>query len=217
MTKLEIYKNVEAIAQKSQRLPEVCTVFQSLYDKLNANGLSVSFETIEDFTKRFIQDANQTRQRRHTDHNAEKVVTDFIKNVTLDSNPNGLNTTGLKISREKTLELMEIEPEDINEVLNLIESLNIDDFELIKYISFDTENSTIEPVTDHTAKIEADNTIFADTDKQITISQALLTLRDALEVYSETCKRFARPVDIDGLIITPTGYKLDIQRIKNYL
>ncbi len=217
MEKLEIYKNVEAIDQKSQRLPEVCTVLQSLYDKLNTNSLSVSFETIEDFTRRFLQDANQNRQRRQGNHNPEKVVTDFIKNVTFDSNPNGLNTIGLKISREKTLELIEIDNEDINEVLNMIGSLTIDDFELIKYISFDTENSTIEPVTDYAAIIEADNTIFADTDKQITIATALLKLRDALAEYSETCKRFTRPEDIDGLIITPTGYKLDVQRIKNYL
>jgi hypothetical protein len=212
--KVEIKKNTEAIRIHLERCPEVCETIQKLYNKLNSNGLVTSFKVVMEVTTKYLFASKQTNSQNQSVFDGQKEISDLLKNLTIDSSPENVKVMGFKMNREKLFDLIAIELEDIQEVLTLIDSISIEDHCLFKHLDFDSEIVKVKLVSGYAAQIVASHTVFADNEKQIKVTEVLLKLAASLNDYRTVCANFDDPDNIDGLILTKTGYSLDVARIK---
>ena len=214
MEKLEIYKNTELIKKRLQRVPEVCETIQKLFNKFNGNGLTTSFEDLMKIIEKYMFKGNIT------DFDGQKELEELLKNIAVDSSPETVKVMGFKMKREKLLDLIEIEPEDIQELLFLIASLSVEDWNILKHIEFDTKTQLVKTTAGHAVKIETDLSVFADNEKQIKVTKLLLKLKEAINEWvalrSSLSLNFDIP-NIDGLLLNKISGKdfvLDVEKIK---
>lgn len=210
MDKIEIYKNDEEIRRKSQRAPEVLGAIQAIYDKLNGNGLTTSFEKVIEITTKFIFATREGNARK------EQIAEDLLKSIAVDSLPAN-NAFGFAIKREKMLEMVEVKPQDIQDLLALFDLINIHEWSLLEHIEFDAQTKKVKYATGHLSKIEEKHTIYADNAKQVKITKAILALREAINAYCLVCEDCGKSVDrpeIAGLITLAKDYRLDHMFVK---
>lgn len=110
---------------------------------------------------------------------------------------------------------MEIQDSDIQEFLSLIESISIADWDLFRYLGFNATTKTVNLISGYAAAISESLTIYADNDRQIQVTTALLALKDALNAYLASYDQFDKPEDISGLRLDINkAYQLDVELIK---
>lgn len=213
--RVEIFKYSDKINTQIERCPEVAEIMQKMFDKLNSNGLSVSFESFLEITTKHIFGSKQVDGQGHRIYDVGKEISLLIKNLAIDSNPENSKVMGFKINREKLIDLMEVEEDDTKELVSLIHLLSVEDWNLFKYLEFDTKTAKVKTVADFAKKIEERLTIYADNERQIRVTAALLALIDALNGYLASYEGFDKPEGIDGLILDgKKAYQLDFERIK---
>lgn len=213
--KVELFKNTKAISAKLERLPEVCKTMQKLFNKLNSNGLKASFEVVKEAAETHIFASRQTNGQNQSIYDGHKEWSHLIKSLAIDSNPENSKVMGFKMNREKLIDLMEIDEVDTKALIDLIRSLTYDDWSLLKFLEFDNKTATVKVMSSHTMEIEESHTIYADNERQIKVTAALLALIEALNNYLDSCELFSRLETIDGLKLDSNkAYQLDIERIK---
>lgn len=218
MEKLEIYKNMNKIGQETKRLPIVCETVQKLYEKVNSNGLTTSYEDLKAFIETYIHNSSTAFVHiRQPEFNGEKEISIFLKNIVIDSSPEGLKIMGIKMNRDKMADLIEIDVKDITDISGLLLLLDLEDSYLLKYLEFNTEDQQVKLIPTFFKEIENKHTVFADTEKQIKITKVLLKVKEALNEYIKICSNWQIPDDIDGLNRINGEYELDAHEIKNHL
>ena len=215
MEKVEIFKNNEEIQRRLDRIPAVRGTVQSLYDKLNSNGLVTSFDSVIEIATKFIFNTRSRDGQGHLTFDSKKEVVELLKNTLVDSTPGIQTAMGFKMSREKILDLMQVEEIDVQEFLSLIESISINDWELLRYLGFNVQTKTVILTTGYADEITESLTIYADNDRQILFTAATLALIEALNGCSNVYADFDRPDDIYGLKFDGhKAYQLNIDQIK---
>ena len=217
MEKLEIYKNQEEIDKHLERSPVVCEAIQLLLNKVNSNGATLSPKALLKFVEFYVSGSVPIGFRRYTEFDGAKEITELLKNIAIDSVEEKPSIMGLKLSREKMLELIEIDPQDVNELSTLISSLSHEDVDLFKHIEFDTLGTTASLEPEYIKKINDRFTIFTASKKQIEVTKTLLKLTEALKEYGQVCTNFHIPEHIDGIKYFNKMYVLDEQAIRRYL
>lgn len=214
--KVELFKNTNVIKTELERCPEVCKAIQKLFNKLNSNGLSASFEAVIEIVTKYLFASRQTNFQNQSVYNGHKEMSDLIKNLAIDSNPENSKFMGFKMKREKLIDLMEIDEADTKELIDIIQSISIEDWILLQHLDFDAKTAKVNLKADHVQKIEESRTIYADNERQIKATAALLPLIDALNGYISACEYFDKPDNIDGLRLNGNkAYILDVARIKS--
>lgn len=213
--KVEIFKNTKAINAKLERCPEVCKTMQNLFNKLNSNGLKASFEVVKEVAETHIFASRQTNGQNQSVYDGHKEMSHLIKGLAIDNNPEAAKVMGFKMSREKLIDLMEIDEADTKELIDLIHSMTYEDWDILKHLEFDGKTATVKLMANHSTEIEKSHTIYADNESQIKATAALIKLIEALNVYSDSHSYFGKPEGIDGLKFDSSkAYQLDIARIK---
>ena len=213
--KVEIFKYQDKINIQVERTPEVSAIMQKLFDKFNSNGPKVSFESLVEIATTHIFASRHEDGSGHCIYDGYKEMAGLLKNLTIDSNPENAKVMGFKLNREKLIDLMEVDESDTKELVSMIHLLSVEDWNLFKYLEFDNKTAKVKPVSDFALKIAESHTIYADNERQIKATKALLALIDALNGYLESCERFSKPENIDGLRLDENkAYRLDFDCIK---
>ncbi len=210
MDKVEIYKDVEEIQKKTGRATEVLGAIQSIYDKLNSGGLTTSFERVIEITTKFVFATREDKTKK------EPMAEDLLKAITVDS-LQANNAIGFAVKREKMLEMVEVNPQDVQDLLALFDLINIHEWSLLEHIEFNTQTKKVKYAADHLSKIEEKHTIYADNEKQIQVVKVLAKLKEALNEYCLVCENYGKSVsrpEIAGLINLIKDYKLDHMFVK---
>ena len=217
MAKIQIFRNQESINKQLARLPEVCAIIQLLLAALNSNIATFPPQAMLKFVERYLMGSVPLGFRKFQDFDAVKEITELLKNIAIDTAAEPPSIMGLKMSRSKMLEMIEIDAQAINEVSTLISSLIYEDADLFPYLRFDALGETASLEVDYIINTEDRFTVYAESAKQIEITNALLKLAVALNEYESICTNFKRPDDIDGLKYVNKVYVLDEHVIKRYL
>jgi len=217
MANVLIYQNTVAINKGIARLPIVCTAIQGLYNKLNSVNMTTSYADLMAFTSAHIQQSTPNLYNRQNDFDSVADISNQIKKSVLNNPSTNLNAHGFAMSPDVALSLIAVDPSIISDVSTLINPLNQDDIELFNFLTFTTETSKVDMVSDYEAQINTKYSIYADTPTQIRVANALITLESALVSYKAACGSFRMPDDIDGLVLINGVYSLDYHRIKAYM
>jgi hypothetical protein len=210
MDKIEIYKNVEEIQQRLGRATEVLGAIQQIYNKLNGVGLTTSFERVIEITTSFIFKTRDDNSKR------VQIAEDLLKAITVDS-LQANNAIGFAVKREKMLEMVEVNSQDVQDLLALFDLINIHEWSLLEHIVFNDQTKIVSFVADYVSKIEVPLTVYAETDRQIQVTTKLLALKSALNEYYSLCKGYGKAIDrpiVGGLTPILNDYNLDIWFIK---
>jgi len=215
MKKVEIFKYLDKINAQIERTPEVSAIMQSIYNKLNSNVMSVSFESLIEIATKHIFESKQVNGQNQSVYDGHKEISNLLKTLTVDSNPENTKVMGFRLNREKLIDMMEVDENDTKELVSLFQSLSIEDWNMLKYLEFDKKAESVIPVADFKQKIVESLTIYADNERQIKATSALVILIDALNGYANSHTIFVKPEGIDGLKFdTNKNYQLDFERIK---
>ncbi len=215
MEKVEIFKNNAEIQRRLDRIPAVRTTVQSLYDKLNSNGMVTSFNSVIEIATTFVFNTRNRDGQGHLTFDSKKAVIELLKNTIIDSTPGIETSMGFKMKRDKILDIIQIEDSDVQEFLYLIELISVNDWDLFKYLGFNDQTKTVILTVGYADEISESLTIYADNDRQILFSSAALALIEALNSCSNVYADFDRPDDIYGLKFDGhKAYQLNIDQIK---
>lgn len=210
MDKIEIYKNDEEIQRRLGRATEVLSAVQQIYNKLNGTGLTTSFARVIEITTSFIFATKDDKSKR------ELIAENLLKAITVDS-LQANNAIGFAVKREKMLEMVEVNTQDVQDLLALFDLINIHEWNLFAQIVFNDQSKTVSYVADYVSNIEEPLTVYAETDRQIQVTTLLLALKEALNEYCTTCKSYGKALDrphVGGLDPILNDYNLDIGFIK---
>lgn len=210
MDKIEIYKNDEEIQRRLGRATEVLSAVQQIYNKLNGTGLTTSFARVIEITTSFIFATKDDKSKR------ELIAENLLKAITVDS-LQANNAIGFAVKREKMLEMVEVNTQDVQDLLALFDLINIHEWNLFAQIVFNAQTMTVSYVADYVSNIEEPLTVYAETDRQIEVTTMLLAIKEALNEYCSVCKSYGKALDrphVGGLEHILNGYNLDIGFIK---
>ena len=143
MDKLVIFEDTVEINKRVNRGPVVLEVVQSLYDKLNSNGLVTSFDSVKEVFQSFASKSRHRDGQGHLTLDQEKYVTELMKNTLLDSTPDGLTINGIKMNRAKVLDLIQIDELAVQEFISLFNSFTPIDVHLLCFLQLDAVTHTI--------------------------------------------------------------------------
>jgi hypothetical protein len=210
MDKIEIYKNDEEIQRRLGRATEVLGAIQQIYNKLNGTGLTTSYARVIEITTSFIFATREDKTKK------ELIAENLLKAITVDS-LQANNTIGFAVKREKMLEMVEVNPQDVLDLLALFAQINIYEYWLFAQMVFNNQSKAVSYVVDYVSNIEEPLTVYAETDRQILVTTKLLALREALNEYCSLCKSYNKALDrpnVGGLEPILNDYNLDIDFIK---
>ena len=169
MDKIEIYKNLQGIADDKSQCSTAQKAVQSIWNEFNSLGIDLSVNAIFELINATFFSNKNTESTK-----------DSIKNAIIDA-----QTTeppkiyGLTISREQLKKMVEIP--NLETIVNVLHQCESNFNRVQKYIVIESGKAQIVP--DYLAQIELKNTEFAEGEKQIKRANILIKLRDVMNEY----------------------------------
>lgn len=213
METLVIKKDKDAIKTELERCPQVCKILDSVLTKLQEKGYNPNLDELEQTLHGYCSKISSW----DFEQQAEKMISNYLKELVIESNHPNEKLLGLKLKKEKISELLEIPSEDVSDMLALLSDLELEDWHYFRYTDFDSNANRVVLNPDYKKLIDESHTVYAYGKKQIEITKILLKICDGLTEYENLCGiSIHREEPIPGIRWKNKRGELDVNFIRKY-
>ncbi len=213
MEKLVITKDTLAIESEVERCPHVCKILGTVLTKLQEWGYSPDLDKLEQTLHNYCSIMLEFDFEEHS----ERIISNYLKQLTIDSNHTDQKILGLKLKKEKFYELLEINHEEIKTVLTLLTELSPEDWRYFNYTDFNKEENKVVLNPNYKTMIDDLHTVYAVGKKQIEVTKLLWKVCDGLtELEKVTGQQIHRQEVVPGIRWINGRGQLDVHFIRKY-
>ncbi len=197
MEKYLIYKNENEIAEKKERAIKVESILKSVFEKLKGMGHMPNLDFLESTLQSYCSLMND----QQFELKSEELIIEYIKYLVIETSHPDAKINGVKISREKFADMIEINQDDVNVIMTYLRELEIQDLEMFSLTDFDKTTNSVILNQRYLEIIEEKYSAYAIGEKQIKLAKTLQKIATGLMEYDKiTGREIKKECDrIEGL------------------